>query len=102
MASARAIAWSPCRAVRPPVKSKIMAARPSGLTCENLADAPDDGFGTPQGLARVPRLARHRPARPPAEGLAVFGIAIDRARDSHCPGRAGSPRIAPKPTGSGR
>ena len=61
--------------------------RPSHLTWKSFADALDDDFDTLRGLAAIQDWRAAGLLDLLAEGL--VGLAIDRARASHRPGRTG-------------
>ena len=60
---------------------RVAAARPSALTWESFADALDDDFDTPRALAVLHGWRAAGQVDLLARGLAVFGLAIDRAPD---------------------
>ena len=60
---------------------RVAAARPSALTWESFADALDDDFDTPRALAVLHGWRAAGQLDLLARGLAVFGLAIDRAPD---------------------
>ena len=60
---------------------RVAAARPSELTWESFADALDDDFDTPRALAVLHGWRAAGQLDLLARGLAVFGLAIDRAPD---------------------
>ena len=60
---------------------RVAATRPSALTWESFADALDDDFDTPRALAVLHGWRAAGQLDLLARGLAVFGLAIDRARD---------------------
>jgi cysteinyl-tRNA synthetase len=60
---------------------RVAAARPTELTWESFADALDDDFDTPRALAVLHGWRAAGQLDLLARGLAVFGLAIDRAPD---------------------
>ncbi len=64
---------------------RVAAARPSELTWDSFADALDDDFDTPRALAVLHGWRAAGQLDLLARGLAVFGLAIDRAQDAAPP-----------------